>query len=109
LVKADGEERAVARCRFAVQGAHSSRPSASSVVAENRAESTVNDSCTRVRERWQGVIASGQVTAAEVVDAIDRAVAVGGSRICGRRVWIDKNPRRGLESRALADWGQQFA
>ncbi len=53
-----------------VQGAHSPRPSASSVVAENREESTTNDLCINGAGELAGMIASGEVTSAKVVDAI---------------------------------------
>ena len=44
--------------------------SASSVDAENREESTMNELCTKDTGELAGMIASRQVTSAEVVDAI---------------------------------------
>src|SRR3970040_1156381 len=44
-------------------------PSASSPGAENREESTMNDLCTKGAGELAGMIASGEVTSAEVADA----------------------------------------
>ena len=70
MLEAESEERAFARCRFAVQGAHSPRPSASRVVAENREESAMNDLCPKGAGELAGMIASGEIPSAEVVDAV---------------------------------------
>src|SRR3970040_2776873 len=44
-------------------------PSASSPGADNREESTMNDLCTKGAGELAGMIASGEVTSADVVDA----------------------------------------